>query len=91
MISMNVEREIKFCLSSIHPNIVKLYNLIEYETHLYLVMKLASVISLSDYMKSKKFKRISENDGRLINSFALFVLNTKFLIYIIIQYLFKLN
>jgi len=42
MKSKNVEREIKILSKLNHPNIIKLYNVIEADTHIYLVMELAS-------------------------------------------------
>jgi serine/threonine protein kinase len=49
-----------------HPNIVKIYEAFETESHVYLVMENIDGGSLHSYLKSKPNRRLEEEDAKRI-------------------------
>lgn len=50
----NVEREIKNLSKLNHPNIVKLYQVLESQNSFHLIMEDASGMALNDFIKQKR-------------------------------------
>ncbi|MCQ2817622.1 MAG: serine/threonine-protein kinase [archaeon] len=57
-----VKQEIEVMKSLKHENIVKLYESINTQQYIYVMMELATGISLFEYLKSKKDQRINEKE-----------------------------
>lgn len=64
----SIRREIKIMKRINHPNITKLYDVIETDTQVVLVMEYISGGSTHGYLKSKPNRRIDENNARKIFS-----------------------
>ena len=47
---------------AVHPSVIQLFEVVECEFHLYLVMEFASAGSLLDHVRANK--RLSENEAR---------------------------
>ncbi|KRW98946.1 Protein kinase-like domain [Pseudocohnilembus persalinus] len=62
----NVKREIQILSKLNHPNIIKLYHVIETENELNLVMEFIGLTSLFQYLKQNSQKRLSETQVRKI-------------------------
>ena len=62
----SVSREIELLKKFSHPNIVKFYDSIDTNKTINLVMEHAKGRSLYSYLKSKKYRRISENEAKII-------------------------
>lgn len=62
----NVEREIKNLSRLNHPNIIKLYQVLESQNQFHLVMEDANAMPLNDFIKAKRLKYLSEEDGKYI-------------------------
>jgi len=60
----SVRREIRLMKRLNHPNIAKLYEAIETETQVILVLEYVSGGSTHGFLKSKPMRRMSENDAR---------------------------
>lgn len=59
----NVHREIEILKKLNHSNVLKMYEAIETEMHLYLVLELVNGMSLNEYVKKHVERRLSENDA----------------------------
>ena len=59
----NVQREIQILHKLNHPNILKLYESIETETYIYLILELIKGFSLSDYVKRRPDRRLEESEA----------------------------
>lgn len=59
-------REIKILEKLNHPNIVKLFEVIESPKHINLVMEFIGIKSLEKAIKMNKNKRFPEKDARVI-------------------------
>ena len=62
----SIRREIKIMKRINHPNIVKLYDVIETETQVVLVMEMIGGGSTHGYLKSKPQRRMEEVNARKI-------------------------
>lgn len=62
----NVSREIEILKKLNHPNIVKMYDVIETPKQLHLVLEYISGGSLGSYLKKKANKRLEENECKLL-------------------------
>lgn len=58
-----IQKEIRFLKLLSHPNIVKIYDVLETETHIFMVMEYASGGELFDYIVSHK--RVKEKEARV--------------------------
>jgi len=61
-----VNREIQILKKLSHPNIVKLYEVIDSTKKLYLIMEYVKGQTLSSYLKSKKDNKLSESEIKLL-------------------------
>lgn len=59
----NAQREIQILKKLNHSNVLKMYEAIETEEHLYLVLELISGFSLNDYVKKFPERRLAESDA----------------------------
>lgn len=66
VIAKSIEKEIKILRKLDHPNIMKLYETIETEEHLYLISEHVLGSSLLSYVRRRSSKGLDENDAKPI-------------------------
>ena len=66
MLQKNLEREVDILNQLKHPNIINLYHTIENDKNIFLIMEYSSPTNLETFMKGRPFKRISEDEGKII-------------------------
>ena len=59
-----LKNEVRISAQVDHPNIIRLEEVYQSETHLYLVQELCTGGDLFDYLKAQKDRRVSEDDAR---------------------------
>ncbi|OMJ70598.1 hypothetical protein SteCoe_31369 [Stentor coeruleus] len=59
----NAQREIQILKKLNHSNVLKMYEAIDTEDHLYLVLELITGLSLNDYVKKFPERRLAESDA----------------------------
>lgn len=62
----SVRREIRLMKRINHPNVAQLYEAVETDTQVILILEYVSGGSTHGFLKSKPNRRMSENDARLI-------------------------
>lgn len=62
----NLEREVQILYQMKHPNIIRLHHQIVTDKQIYLVMEYTSPTCLNTYMRGRPYKRISEDDAKVI-------------------------
>ncbi|KRX10604.1 Protein kinase-like domain [Pseudocohnilembus persalinus] len=62
----NVRREVNILCNLSHPNVMKLYTIIDSDEHLNLVMELIQGVSLYTYLKARPQRRLSEDKCRRV-------------------------
>jgi serine/threonine protein kinase len=62
----NVQREIKILSKLRHPNIIKLFQVLESENQVHLIMEYMPNLPLNDFMKTRSTKRLSEEESKKI-------------------------
>lgn len=61
-----MRREIKILQMLDHPNIVKIYNVVETNNHLNIVMEYLDGINLCNYLNAQPNHHASENNAKII-------------------------
>lgn len=62
----NLEREVEILNLIKHPNIINLYHTYENDKSIYLIMEYSSPINLETFMKGRPFKRINEDEAKIL-------------------------
>ncbi|CAD8210474.1 unnamed protein product [Paramecium pentaurelia] len=62
----NLEREVEILNLIKHPNIINLYHTFENDKSIYLIMEYSSPINLETFMKGRPFKRINEDEAKIL-------------------------
>ncbi|CAD8189541.1 unnamed protein product [Paramecium pentaurelia] len=62
----NLEREVEILNQLKHPNIINLYHMYENDKSIYLIMEYSSPTNLEIFMKGRPFKRINEDEAKII-------------------------
>ncbi|CAD8097236.1 unnamed protein product [Paramecium sonneborni] len=62
----NLEREVEILNLIKHPNIINLYHTYENDKQIFLIMEYSSPINLETFMKGRPFKRINEDEAKIL-------------------------